>query len=323
MTAPVNQRGLEENVTGTEPLLSVRNLSVTAGPYDAVRDVTFQLPRTASLALVGESGSGKSLTASSIAGLLAPQLRASGSIQFDAIELVGQPWEKRRQLAGSRIGFIFQEPMSSLHPVLTVGQQIGEGLRAHFDYSKAERQERIRDLLSLVGLSKGRQIADSRIGELSGGMRQRVMIAMAISCSPDLLIADEPTTALDVTLQKQVIELLQSLREKMGLSLLLITHDLGVVAEVCDSAAVMYGGEVVETANTAELLHSPRHDYTKALLAAIPQLGDKRDRLPTIATTAPWLSDARLVPRDQRPQTTLVQESDSHWVRRDIGTETR
>src|SRR5690242_4914099 len=127
MTAPVNQRGLEENVTGTGPLLSVRNLSVTAGPYDAVRDVTFQLPRTASLALVGESGSGKSLTASSIAGLLAPQLRASGSIQFDDIELVGQPWEKRRQLAGRRIGFIFQEPMSSLHPVLTVGQQIGEG----------------------------------------------------------------------------------------------------------------------------------------------------------------------------------------------------
>lgn len=321
MTAATDHQGVAQGASETAPLLAVQNLSVTAGPFDAVRDVTFQLPRRSSLALVGESGSGKSLTASAIAGLLAPKLRASGSIQFEGVELNGQPWEQRRQLAGRRIGFIFQEPMSSLHPVLTVGQQIGEGLRAHFDYSKTERSDRVRELLSVVGLSKGREIADSRIGELSGGMRQRVMIAMAISCNPDLLIADEPTTALDVTLQKQVIELLQSLRETMGLALLLITHDLGVVAEVCDAAAVMYGGEVVETASTAELLSSPRHDYTRALLASIPQLGDTRRRLPTIATTAPWLSDARLVPRGQRSQTQLVREGDSHWVRREKGTE--
>lgn len=320
MTAAIDRYDADNAISA--PLLTVQNLSVTAGPYDAVRDVTFHLPRQTSLALVGESGSGKSLTASSIAGLLAPKLHASGSIQFEGVELLGLPWEQRRQLAGRRIGFIFQEPMSSLHPVLTVGQQIGEGLRAHFEYSKAERLDRVRELLSVVGLAKGREIADSRIGELSGGMRQRVMIAMAISCNPDLLIADEPTTALDVTLQKQIIELLQSLRDTMGLSLLLITHDLGVVAEVCDAAAVMYGGEVVESASTADLLTSPRHDYTRALLAAIPQLGDTRRRLPTIATTAPGLSDARLVPREQRRHTELVREGDSHWVRRETGTST-
>ncbi|HKU11129.1 MAG TPA: ABC transporter ATP-binding protein [Sinomonas sp.] len=296
-------------------LLAVQNLKVTAGAYEAVREVSLSLPRSASLALVGESGSGKSLTAAAIAGLLAPNLTPTGSVRLEGRELIGQPWRARRQLAGRRIGFVFQEPMSSLHPVLTVGQQIAEGLRAHFDYGRPEREERTRELLALVGLNKGRDVSRNRIGELSGGMRQRVMIAMAISCSPDLLIADEPTTALDVTLQKQIIDLLLQLREDLGLALLLITHDLGVVAETCENAAVMYGGEIVEAAPTGVLLTSPRHAYTKALMAAVPSLGDTRPRLPTIASIAPWLRDARQLPPAERPRTALVLEAPSHWVR--------
>jgi ABC-type dipeptide/oligopeptide/nickel transport system ATPase component len=169
--------------------------------------------------------------------------------------------------------------------------------------------------LELVGLSKTREILTNRVDQLSGGMRQRVMIAMAISCQPVLLIADEPTTALDVTLQRQITELLAKLREQMGLALLLITHDLGVVAETCDSAAVMYGGELVERGTTEDVLVNPLHDYTKALLTSIPRLGDTRKRLPTVASTAPWLTDTRQQPIDVRPRTSWDEVSRGRWLR--------
>jgi ABC-type dipeptide/oligopeptide/nickel transport system ATPase component len=306
----------------TESLLEVTGLSVTAatpsGPYPAVRGVDFAIPRGGATAIVGESGSGKSLTALAIAGLLAERLTPAGSVRFDGEELIGMSPRDRRAIAGRRIGFVFQEPMSSLHPILTVGQQIDEGLRAHFSLSRKERADRVRELLATVGLAKTRDVANDRIGQLSGGMRQRVMIAMAISCDPRLIIADEPTTALDVTLQRQIVDLLASLRESMGLSLMLITHDLGVVSETCEEAVVMYGGEIVEAGPTSTILHEPAHDYTKALLMSIPVLGDGRRRLPTVASIAPWLRDTRLGDPGDRPLTELVEIEPGHRVRRDV-----
>lgn len=302
------------------PVLQVRDLSVVAqtagGTFDAVQGVSFAVGRSEALAVVGESGSGKSLTALAIAGLLAEKLTPTGSVLFDGQELIGMSAADRRSIAGRRIGFIFQEPMSSLHPILTVGQQIEEGLRAHYDMTRKQRADRVRELLSIVGLAKTRDVSKERIGQLSGGMRQRVMIAMAISCEPELVIADEPTTALDVTLQRQVIDLLLSLRERLGLALMLITHDLGVVAETCENAVVMYGGQVVEQGPTATLLTTPAHDYTRALLMSIPELGDTRRRLPTVASIAPTLRDSRLLAPSARPQTELVSVGPEHWVRR-------
>ncbi|MFC8845895.1 MULTISPECIES: ABC transporter ATP-binding protein [unclassified Micromonospora] len=301
-------------------LLTVRGLGVDIagrGPFAAVRDVDLTVDAGESLALVGESGSGKTVTASAVAGLLPPNLTATGSVTFAGEELVGMPAARRRELAGRHIGFVFQEPMSALHPILTVGQQLSEALDAHFELSRAQRRERIAELLDLVGLGDGRDIARYRVGQLSGGMRQRVMIAMAISCRPRLLIADEPTTALDVTLQKQVMGLLTSLQRQLGLALVLITHDLAVVSETCERVAVMYAGELVETGRTRTVLHGPRHDYTRALLEAIPRIGDTRRRLPTVATTARDLRDERALPADRRTPSRLVEEAPGHWVRRD------
>lgn len=302
------------------PLLEVSQLSVTAqtarGTYDAVRGVDLELAAGEAVAVVGESGSGKSLTALAIAGLLGEKLSVTGSVRFAGTELIGMPDAQRRTFAGRRIGFIFQEPMSSLHPILTVGQQIEEGLRAHFDLTRRQRADRVRELLSTVGLTKTRDVAGDRIGQLSGGMRQRVMIAMAIACEPQLVIADEPTTALDVTLQRQVIDLLASLRERLGLALMLITHDLGVVAETCSRSVVMYGGEVVESGPTDVLLSHPAHEYTRALIASIPVLGDERRRLPTVATIAPDLQDERLLPVASRPRTETITVARGHRVRR-------
>lgn len=304
----------------SEDLLTVADLSVrartAAGPFDAVRAVNFSLPRSTSMALVGESGSGKTLTALAIAGLLGRNLTATGSARLAGDELIGMSSERRRTFAGNRIGFIFQEPMSSLHPILTVGAQMEEGLRAHYKWNARQRRDRVRELLSLVGLSNTRSIVNDRIGQLSGGMRQRVMIAMAISCEPEIVIADEPTTALDVTLQKQIIDLLLGLRDRFGLSLLMITHDLGVVSDTCDQAAVMYAGEVVERGPVRTLLSQPEHDYTYALLSSIPQLNDTRDRLPTVSTLAPWLADMRSLPETERPVTRFDDLGGGHWVQR-------
>lgn len=304
------------------PTLQVDSLTVTArrsdGEYPAVRDVGFRLDAASTLALVGESGSGKTLTALAVAGLLADNLAPSGSARFRGEELIGLPASRRRELAGAAIGFVFQEPMSALHPVLPIGVQLTEGLRAHTDLSRAQRLDRARELLTLVGLAKSRDILGNRIGQLSGGMRQRVMIAMAISCEPELLIADEPTTALDVTLQQQVLELLRGLQQRLGLSLLMITHDLGVVSETCDNVAVMYAGQIVESGPTVEVMSSPAHPYTAALLEASPRLGDTRRRLPSISTSVPWLRDLRETDPGAWPETAMREVAPGRWIRESV-----
>ncbi len=304
--------------SNSAPALTVRDLSVTVrkNQFPAVSSISFDLPAKSSLALVGESGSGKTLTALAIAGLLPEGLSASGSAKLNGEELLSLNPAQRRSLAGDKIGFIFQEPMSALHPILPVGIQIAEGLRAHTDLNKKERRDRVMELLSLVGLNDVRNVANNRIGQLSGGMRQRVMIAMSISCDPDLLIADEPTTALDVTLQRQVTDLLVTLREKMGLSLLMITHNLGVVRDTCENVVVMYAGQVVESGSTEGVFRGAQHEYTKALIAAIPKLGDTRQRLPVTGDRAAWVKDFRLLPKEQWPQSEIVSVSANHSVRK-------
>ena len=306
-------------MTDPSVLVHVDHLSVDAVTGDrvfpAVRDISLDIRTSEALAVVGESGSGKTLTALSIAGLLADNLHPHGAITFRGKEVLGLPWKDRRALAGAGIGYIFQEPMSALHPILTVGQQIDEALRAHFTMTRTQRADRTRELLATVGLAATRDIAGNRIGQLSGGMRQRVMIALAISCKPSLLIADEPTTALDVTLQKQIMELLVRLREDMGLTLLMITHNLGLVSETCDRAAVVYAGQVVELAPTRELLSDPLHGYTQALVSCSPVLADTRRRLPTVSGTAPWLVDERTLPRDQWDDHDLLEVSPGRWLR--------
>ena len=257
-------------------LLQVKDLSVTfgsgAGAVEAVRRVSFALEKGETLALVGESGSGKSVTALSILQLL-PYPRAhhpGGSIVFDGRELMGASDRSLRQVRGNRVAMVFQEPMTSLNPLHTIAKQIGEVLELHRGITGAAQKARIVELLRLVGLPE----AESRLGalphELSGGQRQRVMIAMALACEPDILIADEPTTALDVTIQAQILALLADLRARFSMALLLITHDLGIVRKMADRVCVMKSGEIVEQGTVAEIFARPRHAYTQALLAARP-----------------------------------------------------
>lgn len=305
--------------SGQGPLLSVKNLAIevnTSGSmFPAVREISFDLPRSSSVALVGESGSGKTLTALSIAGLLPKNLSATGVVSMDGLDLLGASAAVRRSLAGTKIGYIFQEPMSALHPVLPVGQQVAEALRAHQKLKKVQIRDRVFELFTLVGLTDVRNLASNRIGQLSGGMCQRVMIAMAIACEPDLLIADEPTTALDVTLQRQVTDLLLSLKERMGLSLLLVTHDLGVVSDTCENVVVVYAGQAVEVGTAASILGDPQHDYTRSLMEAIPRLGDTRKRLPTPKENAPWLKDVRHLPESTWAPSYMKESGPGHFVR--------
>lgn len=300
------------------PVLQIRDLSILAAKrnFPAVNDITFDLQPRSSLALVGESGSGKTLTALAIAGLLGDGLISSGSARLNGEELLSMSSVQRRAIAGKKIGFIFQEPMSALHPILPIGNQIEEGLRAHTSMNKSERRERVMELLALVGLNDVRNVANNRIGQLSGGMRQRVMIAMAISCDPEVLIADEPTTALDVTLQRQVTDLLVSLREKMGLSLLMITHNLGVVRDTCEDVVVMYAGQVVETGPTETVFKGAQHEYTQALISAMPVLGDTRSRLPVIGDRSSWIKDFRMLPKEEWPSSQMVSVSPLHSIRK-------
>ncbi|MDB5366601.1 MAG: microcin transporter ATP-binding protein [Rhodospirillales bacterium] len=261
-----------------EPILAVRDLAVEfPGPggrsVAAVRGVSFEIARGETLALVGESGSGKSVTALSILQLL-PEAAARttrGSIQFSGEELVGARPDRLREIRGGRIAMVFQEPMTSLNPLLTIEKQLAETLTLHKGLTGAAARTRVLELLELVGLPKAEQRLGAYPHELSGGQRQRVMIAMALANEPDLLIADEPTTALDVTIQAQILELLRDLRDRFGMALLLITHDLGVVRAMADRVVVMRKGEVVETAPSADLFAHPQHPYTRALLAAEPK----------------------------------------------------
>ena len=260
-------------------LLSVKNLStefpVKKGIVKAVEDVSFDVDAGEILAIVGESGSGKSVTSLSVMGLLAePGHVAGGSMEFEGKDLVHLSERDYRALRGNDMAMIFQEPMTSLNPVYRVGKQIVEAIRTHENVSKKEARERAIDMLRKVGIPSAEKRIDDYPHQMSGGMRQRVMIAMALSCNPKLLIADEPTTALDVTIQAQILDLLRRLRDDTGMAVLLITHDLGVVSETADRVVVMYCGQVVEEAEVRTLFDHPMHPYTLGLLKSIPRLED-------------------------------------------------
>jgi peptide/nickel transport system ATP-binding protein len=266
-------------------VLSVRGVTVQfghgAGRITALQDVSFEVRRGETLALVGESGSGKSLTALSIMGLLPVGAAAtSGEMLLGDADLLGMTRDELVRTRGRRVAMVFQEPMTSLNPVLTIGRQLTEGLEFHLGVSPARAEARAVELLGLVGLNAPQRLLRQYPHQLSGGMRQRVMIAMALTCEPDLIIADEPTTALDVSIQAQIIELMLEIKGRLGTAMLLITHDLGVVAELADRVAVLYAGHVVEVAEATELFDAPRHPYTEGLLAAVPRLDELVARAP-------------------------------------------
>ena len=272
----------------SEPLLQVENLDLRFATPDgevrAIDGLSFELARGQTLGIVGESGSGKSQTALAIMGLLAGNATLSGSIRFDGVELPALSERERNALRGSRMAMIFQDPMTSLNPYLRVGTQMGEVLSRHRGMAQAQARAESARMLDAVRMSDAPARLRQYPHELSGGQRQRVMIAMALLCQPQLLIADEPTTALDVTVQAQILALLAQLRLDFKLALLLITHDFGVVAQVCDQTLVMYAGRCMEYAPTAQLLAQPRHPYTRGLLDARPRLDQPlQERLTTIA----------------------------------------
>ena len=285
-------------VPPTAPLLEVENLHVTfAGDRGrttcAVDGVSFSVGRGRALGIVGESGCGKSVSALSIMRLLPKDTaRVSGHIRFDGKDLLTLPEPAMRDLRGNRLAMIFQEPMTSLNPAYTVGDQISEALVRHRGMTPDEARLEAIGLLERVRMPSAKARIDEYPHRLSGGMRQRVMIAMAVACKPLLLIADEPTTALDVTIQAQILDLLRLLRDETGTAILLITHDLGVVAEMCDDVVVMYAGQVAEQAPVAKLLSAPEHPYTVGLLGSIPRLGGRIDRLAAIPGMVPALDGA-------------------------------
>ncbi|MDC0704044.1 MULTISPECIES: ABC transporter ATP-binding protein [Priestia] len=277
------------------PLLEVKNLqtafSINDSWHNAVDDVSFQVGRKRIIGVVGESGCGKSVLSLSVIGLL-PKVNSqirSGSVLFNGKNLTHLSEDEMNDVRGKDISMIFQEPMTSLNPVLTIGYQLQEVLFNHMNISKAEAREKSIALLKSVGISRSEKLIDEYPHQLSGGMRQRVMIAMAVACRPKLLIADEPTTALDVTVQAQILELLKEIQESNDMSIIMITHDLGVVAEMCDEVIVMYGGKIVEHTDVDTLFYAPKHPYTKALLHSIPRMEDDVEVLNTIKGIVPSL----------------------------------
>ena len=262
-----------------------------SGTVPAVDGIDLDIPRGKIIGLVGESGCGKSMTAKSIMGLLrAPGRIAGGSIRFEGRDLAQLPEKELRKICGRDISMVFQEPMTSLNPVLRVGRQVRETLLVHDrSLNKEEARRQVIEMFAKVGIPEPERRYDCYPHELSGGLRQRVMIAMAMVCKPKLLIADEPTTALDVTIEAQILRLMRQLRDETGMSVLIITHNLGVVAELCDEVYVMYAGKIVEQAETFELFDHTAHPYTKGLLASIPRIGANPDRLHTIPGVVPNL----------------------------------
>ena len=282
---------------GAMPVLDVRGLKTVfrtrGGEVHAVNSVSFQLKPGELLGVVGESGSGKSVTMMSLLGLLPspPADVREGQVIFGGRDLLQASAEELRAVRGAKVGFIFQDPMTSLNPVFTVGAQIMEPLMAHMGLSRKQAAARAAELLALVGIPDAEKRLKSYPHQFSGGMRQRVMIAIALACDPEVLIADEPTTALDVTIQAQIIELVKELRQKLGMAIVWITHDLGVIAGIADRVMVMYGGQVVEQATVAELFTRPQHPYTRALLQTIPSLtGPRLARLQVIEGQPPILT---------------------------------
>ena len=332
-----------ESVVGTEPqfpagfedrdlLLQVENLRtrfrVRDGIVRAVDGVSYAIERGKTLGLVGESGCGKSVSALSLMRLIRPPGEITdGKVKWQGRDLLALTDREMRAVRGNEISMIFQEPMTALNPVFTAGNQINEVLRLHRDFSRSERYERILEVLRLVGIPQPEQRIKAYPHELSGGMRQRVMIAMALACEPQLLLADEPTTALDVTIQAQILELLREIKGRTGMALLLITHDLGVIAEIADDVAVMYTGQVVEYADVDSLFAAPKHPYTQGLMRSIPTLAtDRTERLSTISGSVPHMMrlplgclfqsrcpDAMNVCRDNRPE--LQRLDDGRLVR--------
>ena len=288
-------QGTHTDQKNAQSVLEVRDLSVTftteSGTVSAVDGVDLTLAPGEIVGLVGESGCGKSVTSMSLAGLLPGSAQVTGSASLRGTELVGASESVLRKVRGDEIAYIFQEPMTSLNPVLTVGRQITEVLQVHEKVSKKQARERAIELLSLVGIPSPRQRVDNYPHQLSGGMRQRVMIAMAVACGPRVLVADEPTTALDVTVQAGILQVLRDLRDRLGTSILIITHDLGVIADIADRVVVMYAGRVVERADVGELFAHPRHQYTAGLLSASPTPGRHAgtDRLREIPGLVPVL----------------------------------
>ena len=290
-------------------LLEVKDLKTyfytDSGVAKAVDGVTFSLDKGKTLGIVGESGCGKSVTSLSIMRLVDPATgrNEGGSIVFDGQDLLTLPEKEMRKLRGNRISMIFQEPMTSLNPVFTIGDQISESLKLHKGLDKKAARDRAIELLELVGIPEAGKRVDEYPHQLSGGMRQRVMIAMALSGDPELLIADEPTTALDVTIQAQILQLLNDLQEKLHMSIIIITHDLGVIAEMADEVAVMYAGDIVEKAPTRALFDDPKHPYTIGLMNSIPDINDHVSRLRTLEGLVPSLYDmpsgCRFAPRCQ------------------------
>ena len=276
----------------TDLLLDVKKLAVSFatddGTVQAVDGIDIALGRGRTLGLVGESGCGKSVTSLAIMGLLPPEnSRVSGEVHFQGRDLLALDAPALRDLRGAQLAMIFQEPMTSLNPSFTVGNQIVEAIRRHRDMGAAEARALAIDMLKLVRIPSPERRIDDYPHKLSGGMRQRAMIAMALACGPQLLIADEPTTALDVTIQAQILDLMRGLRRDTGTSIILITHDLGVVAEMADDVAVMYAGQIVERASVADLFARPEHPYTVGLLGSIPRLDATRERLPSIEGRVP------------------------------------
>ncbi len=271
-------------------LLEVKDLHTSfftpAGEVKAVNGVSFFLDEGKVLGIVGESGSGKSVTAYSILQILSnPGRIVSGSVKYRGQELVGADKKEMAKIRGNKISIIFQDPMTSLNPVFTIGNQLMEAIMLHTDRNKEQARERAIEMIRLVGITEPEKRIKQYPHELSGGMRQRVMIAMALACEPDILIADEPTTALDVTIQAQILDLIKDLQKQLGMSVILITHDLGVVAEMCDEVIVMYAGEICEHGTADEIFYNPKHEYTKGLMRSIPTVSDDDRRLEPIGGT--------------------------------------
>jgi peptide/nickel transport system ATP-binding protein len=312
-----------------EVLLEIKGLKThffsDNGVVPAVDGVDITIRNGETVGVVGESGSGKSVT-SLTAMRLTPGKVVEGSIKFKGKNILSLTEKQMQEVRGNEMAMIFQEPMTSLNPAFTVGNQIGEAVRIHLKYSKAKSREKSIEMLRLVGIPRPEQIVDEYPHQLSGGMRQRVMIAMAMACSPELLIADEPTTALDVTIQAQILELMKNLQITQGTAILLITHDLGVVAEMCDKVVVMYGGKVVEETDVVTLFTNPKHPYTQGLLKSMPTLATDERRLYSIKGSVPapgsmqegcyFAPRCEFATEECRSRTPVLQEIETgHFIR--------
>ncbi len=315
-------------------LLEVKDLRTSfftdAGEVKAVDGVSFTLDHGKVLGIVGESGSGKSVTAYSIMQILAPTGKIiGGSVKLDGMELVGADEKVMHTVRGNKISIIFQDPMTSLNPTYTVGHQLLEAILLHTDRTRRQARERALEMLKLVNVNEPEKRLKQYPYELSGGMRQRVMIAMALACEPDILIADEPTTALDVTIQAQILELMQDLQKKLGMAIIMITHDLGVVAQMCDDVIVMYAGSICEQGTADDIFYHPSHEYTKGLMRSIPTADNNGRRLKPITGTpidllnmpkgcpfAPRCDAAMKVCLRQRPESICISEGhySSCWM---------